>query len=104
MSDQTAFHELDWEDVRVFAALARHRTLARAQLALKMRGADIIRRISRLERTLGRKLFVHREKSFRLSAAGIAALGEAAQMEMAACSLVEARDYVPPARTRSRSR
>jgi DNA-binding transcriptional LysR family regulator len=83
---------LDWEDIRVFAALARHRTLARTGDALELRRTEITRRIANLERALGRKLFSRSSGRFRLNPAGVAAFAEAAQMEMAACALVEARD------------
>jgi DNA-binding transcriptional LysR family regulator len=47
------------------------------------------RRLTRLERALSANLFGRRGKTWRLTAAGAAALAEAAQMEMAACSLFE---------------
>lgn len=104
MPEESRISALDWEDIRIFAALARHRTLARTGHALKLRSADVARRISNLERTLGRTLFSRISGRYRLSADGVCALAEAAQMEMAACALAEGRDFVPPARTRSRSR
>lgn len=82
---------LDWEDVRFFAALARHGTLAATARNLKVTHAAVARRLASLEATLGRSLFARKREGFRLNAAGAAALGEAAQMELAACSLHAAR-------------
>jgi DNA-binding transcriptional LysR family regulator len=79
---------LDWEDIRYFAALARHRTLAATARALDATPARVERRLRSLEATLGQTLFTRRSTGFRLNAAGAAALAEAAQMEMAACSLL----------------
>lgn len=92
VSNTRTIRELDWEDIRVFAALARHRTLARAGQALELRRSEITRRVANLERTLGQKLFSRASGRFRLNPAGVAAFGEAAQMEMAACALLEAGD------------
>jgi DNA-binding transcriptional LysR family regulator len=49
------------------------------------------RRLEHLERTLGYALFARGPGRYRLNAAGAAALAEAAQMEMAACSLLQKR-------------
>jgi len=82
---------LNWEDVRFFAALARHRTLAATARALDSTAAQVERRLVHLESTLGHPLFTRSAGSFRLNAAGSAALAEAAQMEMAACSILQKR-------------
>jgi DNA-binding transcriptional LysR family regulator len=82
---------LDWEDVRFFAALARHGTLAATARSLKVTHATVARRLANLEATLGQSLFARNREGFRLNAAGAAALGEAAQMELAAGSLHAAR-------------
>src|SRR3954468_489392 len=82
---------LDWEDVRCFAALARHGTLAATARTLKVTHATVARRLSNLESTLGHPLFARHRAGFRLNAAGAAALGEAAQMELAAGALHAAR-------------
>jgi DNA-binding transcriptional LysR family regulator len=83
---------LDWEDVRFFAALARHGTLAATARTLKVTHATVARRVANLESTLGHPLFARRGEGYRLNAAGAAALGEAAQMELAAGALHAARD------------
>lgn len=83
--------ELDWEDVRYFAALARHRTPRATARALDSKPATVERRLNNLEAALGQTLFSRNASGFRLNAAGAAALAEAAQMEMAACSLLQKR-------------
>src|SRR5262245_45775071 len=83
---------LDWEDVRYFAALARHGTLAATARTLKVTHATVARRLANLESTLGHPLFARNRDGYRLNAAGAAALGEAAQMELAAGALHAARD------------
>lgn len=83
---------LDWEDVRCFAALARHGTVAATARSLKVTHATVSRRVANLESTLGHPLFARNRDGFRLNAAGAAALGEAAQMELAAGALHAARD------------
>jgi DNA-binding transcriptional LysR family regulator len=84
--------ELDWEDVRCFAALARHGTLAATARILKVTHATVARRLANLESTLGHPLFARNRAGYRLNAEGAAALGEAAQMELAAGALHAARD------------
>ena len=82
---------IDWEDIRHFAALARHRSYAAAARALATTPEDVERRVSHLQVTLGHALFHRQGHTLELNAAGAAALAEAAQMEMAACSLVQLR-------------
>jgi DNA-binding transcriptional LysR family regulator len=83
---------LDWEDVRFFAALARRRTLAATARDLKVTHATVARRLANLETTLGHPLFTRSAGGFTLNADGATTLAEAAQMEMAACSLLTKRE------------
>ena len=92
MAVQKRTADLDWEDVRCFAALARHGTLAATARTLKVTHATVARRLSNLETTLGQPLFSRHRAGYRLNAAGATALGEAAQMELAAGALEAARD------------
>ena len=92
MTDQKRTASLDWEDVRFFAALARHATLAGTARALKVTHATVARRLANFEATLGQALFTRSAHGFSLNAAGATALAEAAQMEMAACALLEKRE------------
>jgi DNA-binding transcriptional LysR family regulator len=87
----TGLTSLDWEDIRFFASLARHHTLALTASALNTTPTHVERRLAHLERVLGYPLFTRSGNGFRLNAAGAAALAEAAQMEMAACSLLQKR-------------
>jgi len=92
MTDQKRTASLDWEDVRAFAALARHATLAATARCLKVTHATVARRLANLEATLGQPLFTRRARGYSLNAAGASALAEAAQMEMAACALMQKRE------------
>jgi DNA-binding transcriptional LysR family regulator len=82
---------LDWEDIRVFAALARHRSLALTAKSLATSPAAVEKRLSRLEVLLGYPLFTRSAATFTLNRAGAEILAEAAQMEMAACSMLQKR-------------
>ena len=79
---------LDWEDVRFFTVLARRRTLTASARDLEVPLAQVSRRLTNLEATLGVRLFTRRARGFSLNAEGAMTLAEAAQMEMAACSLL----------------
>lgn len=96
MNAPRALAALDWEDIRFFAALARHRTLTATAQFLGTTTVRVERRLAHLERTLGYALFARGSGSYRLNAAGAAALAEAAQMEMAACSLLQKRPVGVP--------
>ena len=91
MNAPPALTSLDWEDIRFFAALARHHTLALTATNLRSTPATVERRLAHLERSLGYPLFTRSGGGFKLNAAGAAALAEAAQMEMAVCSLLQKR-------------
>lgn len=77
----------DWEDVRYFAALAHHGSLAATARALKVSDATVLRRLARLEARMGTPLFTRKGRGLSLTTTGVLALAEAAQMEMAACAL-----------------
>jgi hypothetical protein len=94
MHDRQRFAALDWEDVHFFAALARHRTLPATARALKVTPEAVEHRLTRLEALLGYPLFTQTGREYELNAAGCAALAEAAQMEMAACSLLQKQPAV----------
>jgi len=82
---------LDWEDIRFFVTLAHHRTVAAAARALDVAPELVERRLASFENTIGHSLFRRTGNSLELNPAGAAALAEAAQMEMAACSLTQLR-------------
>lgn len=87
----------DWEDVRVFAALARHGGLSAAARALAVNHATVARRVASLERTLGAKLVERRPTGYQLTAAGREALSAAGAMEAAALSLPKSGQADPAA-------
>src|SRR5215831_4090524 len=89
MTDKKRTATLDWEDVRFFAALARHGTLAATARSLRVTHATVARRLASFEATLGRPLFARGAAGFALNAEGAAVLAEAAQMEMAAGALAD---------------
>src|SRR5262245_37900759 len=92
MADKKRSAPLDWEDVRFFAMLARHRTLAGTARALGVTHATVARRLGSLESSLGRPLFTRSSEGLALNATGVAALAQAEQMEFAASALSVQRD------------
>lgn len=78
---------LDWEDVRVFLALARHNSLSAAARALAVNHATVSRRVSSLEAALGEKLVERRPDGYVLTSAGMRVLATASDMETAAAIL-----------------
>ncbi|CAM3486215.1 LysR family transcriptional regulator [Bordetella sputigena] len=79
--------EVDWQDVRVFLALARHGSLSGAARALSVNHATIARRIQSLEATLGEKLVERRPEGYILTPAGTRTLAAAGDMEAAVLTL-----------------
>lgn len=82
--------EVDWQDVRVFLALGRYRSLSAAARALQVNHATIARRIQSLEHSMGEKLVERRPDGYLLTAAGELALEAATGMEAAAQLLTRA--------------
>ncbi|MFP2908318.1 LysR family transcriptional regulator [Pyxidicoccus sp. 3LFB2] len=72
---------LDWEDLRVFVALARAGSLSAAARELRVSHATVGRRIAALEVTLGRTLFERRADGYVLTAEGAGVLELAVDME-----------------------
>jgi DNA-binding transcriptional LysR family regulator len=73
--------EPDWQDVRVFLALARHGSLSAAARMLSVNHATIARRLHALEAALGEKLVERRPAGYVLTAAGTRTLAAASDME-----------------------
>lgn len=92
MLDKKCTGDLDWEDVRYFAALARHRSLSATARALRVNHATVSRRVARLEGLLGRALFERRAEGYVLTADGQAVLEEANAMDTAALSVLSRLD------------
>lgn len=78
---------MDWEDIRFFAALARHGSLSAAARALRVNHATVARRVSSLERDLGKTLFERRPTGYELTRDGQEVLDAAGAMEQAAARL-----------------
>lgn len=76
--------ELDWQDVRIFLALARHGSLSAAARTLSVNHGTIARRLHSLEESLGEKLVERRPEGYVLTPAGTHALDAASDMEQAA--------------------
>lgn len=78
---------MDWQDVRVFVALARHGSLSAAARMLAVNHATVARRLHSLEESLGERLVERRPDGYALTAAGTRALEAATDMEQAARTL-----------------
>jgi molybdate transport repressor ModE-like protein len=78
---------MDWEDIRVFVALARHGSMSAAARALGINHVTVSRRIAALEEALGERLVERRPDGYVLTPAGTRALGLANTMESAAAML-----------------
>jgi DNA-binding transcriptional LysR family regulator len=86
---------LDWDDLRVFLAVARHRTMSDAARALRVAQPTVGRRIAAFERRLGARLLVRSGTGWALSPAGQGILSNAEEMEaqaIAAESQASGRD------------
>ena len=62
---------MDWDDMRVFLALARAESLSRAGQVLKMDPATVSRRVARLEDRLGKRLFHRSHQGYALTEDGL---------------------------------
>lgn len=75
---------MDWDDMRVFLALARTGTLARAGQAVGQNATTVARRLTRLEGVLGLTLFEHGAAGHSLTEGGHRVLAYAETMEAGA--------------------
>jgi DNA-binding transcriptional LysR family regulator len=71
----------NWDDIRIFLAAAKARSLSRAARGLAMSQPTVSRRISALEKRLGSALFLRVPGGLQLTEAGEALLGHAERME-----------------------
>jgi len=74
---------MDWDNVRVFLAVARAGQFVAAAKRLRLDHATVSRRIAALESTVGAKLFDRRTTGAKLTGAGERFIGAAEQMESA---------------------
>lgn len=70
MSVQKSTPAPDWDDLRYFLALVRHRSLSATARALKVNHVTVARRIAHLEAALGVSLFDRRAGGYVLTAKG----------------------------------
>ena len=74
---------MDWDDLRIFLAVARAESLSAAGRVLKIDPATVGRRITRLEEAVGARLFAKGPQGYALSEAGIRLLAHAERAETA---------------------
>lgn len=74
---------MNWDDVRFFLALARHKTLRGASKSLNVDQATVGRRIAAFESALGSRLFIRTPRAFTLSECGEQVMAEASATESA---------------------
>jgi DNA-binding transcriptional LysR family regulator len=75
---------MDWDDLRLFLAVARGESLSRAGRVVKLDPATLGRRIARLEGSMGARLFIRSPQGYALSPEGGNLLAHAEAMEAAA--------------------
>ena len=81
--------EIDWDDLRVFLAVARAESLSGAGRALRLDPATVGRRIARLEERLGAPVFAKSPQGYALSGAGQGLLAHAERAEQAVAAARE---------------
>lgn len=78
----------NWDDLRVFLAVAREESLSAAGRVLRLDPATVGRRIHKLEGALQTALFAKSPQGYRLSDAGVAFLARAVEAEAAMRAVV----------------
>ena len=78
---------MDWDDLRYFLAIARHRTLSGAARALKVQQSTMSRRLDALEERMGARLLQKTPSGYVLTPVGEAVLGNAERIENEALSV-----------------
>ncbi|MDG3085371.1 LysR family transcriptional regulator [Vibrio hannami] len=74
---------LNWDDAKIFLAIAREGTLSGASKALKIGIATASRRLERLESALGVRLFTRDQLGYKLTDEGVTLLPQAEALESA---------------------
>ena len=75
--------DLDWNDLQYGLAVAREGTVSAAAKRMGVDHATIIRRIDRLERSLGAKLFIRRKTGYEATEVGQRAMALSERIESA---------------------
>jgi DNA-binding transcriptional LysR family regulator len=83
MTQHRADEVLDasWDDLRSFLACARYKSFRNAAEELGLTSTTLMRRIDRLEDSIGCRLFLRDQSGLTLSAEGAAMIGDVMQME-----------------------
>src|ERR1700722_6231462 len=76
-----------WDDMRLFLAIARERSLSAAARALHVDHATLGRRLTSLERRLSAKRFSRTPEGFAITSARQAIMNNAESMEAAALAV-----------------
>lgn len=84
--------QLNWDDARIFLAIARNGTLTAAAQGLGLGIATVSRRLARLEDTMSIRLFSRHQNGYQLTTEGEALLLEAEALEQAALNFQAAAD------------
>lgn len=84
-----AVSAMDWDDLRIFLAVARGDSLSRAGAALRLDPATLGRRVARLETALSQRLFVKSPQGYALTQEGARLLVHAERAEAAMAGLAE---------------
>ncbi len=79
----------DWDDLRIFLAVARAESLSGAGRALKIDPATVGRRVARLEEDLGARLFAKSPQGYALTEEGRRLLDHAVHAEQAVAGALE---------------
>ena len=85
---------MDWDDLRVFLAVARAESLSGAGKHLRIDPATVGRRIARLEEAMGARLFVKGPQGYALTVEGAQLLPHAERVEVASAGAAEALEEV----------
>ncbi|MCX8508903.1 MAG: LysR family transcriptional regulator [Rhodobacteraceae bacterium] len=80
---------MDWDDLRIFLAVARSESLSGAGRRLKIDPATVGRRITRLEEAMGARLFAKGPQGYTLTEEGARLLAHAEQAEAAITGAAE---------------
>ena len=82
-------NSIDWDDFRMFAAVARNGNLTRAARELRISEPTMSRRIRRLEDSLGVKLFAHSGRDAHLTSEGHRVLAHTSAAEYAITQAID---------------
>ena len=74
---------MDWDDLRIFLAVARHDSLSGAGRVLRIDPATVGRRVARLEDAVGARLFAKTPQGYALTESGTRLMAHAERTEAA---------------------